>query len=48
MPDLIKAMFRIMNKGSDLAGLINIDNPVEFTIIELAELVFGLLALKEN
>ena len=39
--DLIEAMIRIMATGSDVTGPINIGNPVEFTIKQLAELVIA-------
>lgn len=37
--DLIEAMMRAMDTGSEFTGPVNIGNPVEFTIRELAELV---------
>ena len=40
--DLIEAMVRTMNTGPDFTGPVNIGNPVEFTMIELAELVLRL------
>ena len=48
MPDLIEPMFRIMNKGSYFTGLVNIGNPVEFKMIELAELVLRLTGSKSK
>ncbi len=39
--DLIEAMIRIMATGSDVTGPINIGNPVEFTIKQLAESVIA-------
>lgn len=39
--DLIEAMILIMATGSDVTGPINIGNPMEFTIKQLAELVIA-------
>jgi UDP-glucuronate decarboxylase len=46
--DLIEAMVRTMNTGPDFTGPINIGNPVEFTMIELAELVLKLTGSKSK
>lgn len=40
--DLIEAFVRLMASGPELTGPINLGNPVEFTMIELAELVLKL------
>jgi UDP-glucuronate decarboxylase len=40
--DLVEAMLRMMNTHPDVTGPINIGNPSEFTIRELAELVIEL------
>jgi UDP-glucuronate decarboxylase len=40
--DLIDVMTRMMNSGRDFIGPVNIGNPVEFTMIELANLVVTL------
>jgi UDP-glucuronate decarboxylase len=37
--DLIDGLVRLMNSANDVTGPINIGNPKEFTILELAELV---------
>ena len=37
--DLIDGLIRFMATGADITGPINIGNPVEFTILELAEVV---------
>jgi UDP-glucuronate decarboxylase len=37
--DLIEGMIRLMNTGDDVTGPINIGNPGEFTIRELAEII---------
>jgi UDP-glucuronate decarboxylase len=37
--DLIDGLVRMMNTGSDVTGPINLGNPVEFTMLELAKLV---------
>ena len=40
--DLIEAMMRTMATGDDFTGPVNIGNPGEFTMLELAELVLEL------
>lgn len=40
--DLIDGMVRLMNSGDDITGPINIGNPSEFTILELAKKVIEL------
>jgi len=40
--DLIDGMIKLMESPSDFTGPINIGNPIEFTILELAELVIKL------
>ncbi len=40
--DLVEAMMRMMNTGRDVRGPINIGNPGEFTIRQLAELIVSL------
>lgn len=40
--DLIEAMIRTMNTGDDFTGPVNIGNPGEFTMLELAERVLML------
>ena len=46
--DLIEAMVRAMNTGPDFTGPVNIGSPVEFTMIELAELVLRLTGSKSK
>jgi UDP-glucuronate decarboxylase len=46
--DLIEAMVRTMDTGSDFTGPVNLGNPVEFTMIELAELVLRLTGSKSK
>jgi UDP-glucuronate decarboxylase len=46
--DLIEAMVRTMNTGTDFTGPVNIGNPVEFTMIELAGLVLKLTGSKSK
>jgi UDP-glucuronate decarboxylase len=41
--DLIEAMVRMMDTGPEFTGPVNIGNPGEFTMIELAELVLRLV-----
>jgi UDP-glucuronate decarboxylase len=40
--DLIDGLVRLMNSADDVTGPVNIGNPKEFTILELAELVIEL------
>ena len=40
--DLVEGMIRMMNGPDDFIGPVNLGNPVEFTILELAELVIEL------
>lgn len=40
--DLIEAMIRMMNTPADFTGPVNIGNPCEFTMLELAEQVINL------
>jgi UDP-glucuronate decarboxylase len=37
--DLVEGLIRLMNSGDDFTGPVNLGNPVEFTMIELANLV---------
>jgi UDP-glucuronate decarboxylase len=46
--DLIEAMVRTMKTGPDFTGPVNIGNPVEFTMIELADLVLKLTGSKSK
>jgi UDP-glucuronate decarboxylase len=46
--DLVEAMIRMMATGRDVTGPINIGNPTEFTIRELAELVIELTGTKSR
>ena len=46
--DLIEAFFRLMDTPDDFTGPINIGNPVEFRIIELAEKVIKLTNSKSK
>ena len=40
--DLIEGMIRMMNTSEEIIGPINIGNPIEFTMLELAEMVIRL------
>jgi UDP-glucuronate decarboxylase len=46
--DLVDAMVRMMDTEPDVTGPINIGNPREFTILELAELVVAMTASKSK
>lgn len=46
--DLIEAMIRTMNSADDFTGPLNIGNPHEFTILELAEEVIRLTGSKSR
>ena len=40
--DLIEALIRLMNTGDDFTGPVNLGNPGEFTMLQLAQKVIGL------
>ena len=40
--DLVEGIFRMMNVNSSFTGPVNLGNPVEFTVLELAKLVIEL------
>lgn len=46
--DMISAMILMMGTGKETTGPINVGNPVEFTILELAELVLELTGSKSR
>ena len=46
--DLVEGMIRMMNTGDDVIGPINIGNPGEYTILELAEKVIALTGSKSK
>jgi len=46
--DLVEALIRMMNTGEDVIGPINIGNPREFTILELAEKIISLTKSKSR
>ena len=46
--DLVEAMFRMMQTAPEVTGPINIGNPNEFTILELAKLVIAMTATKSK
>jgi UDP-glucuronate decarboxylase len=46
--DLVEAVLRMMKTPSEVTGPINIGNPSEFTILELAELVIELIGRKSQ
>jgi UDP-glucuronate decarboxylase len=46
--DLIEGMVRLMDSRADLTGPVNIGNPTEFTILELAENVLRLVGSKSK
>ncbi|MBI5739330.1 MAG: SDR family oxidoreductase [Nitrospirae bacterium] len=46
--DLIDGFVRFMNSGDELTGPVNLGNPVEFTILELAEKVIKLTRSKSR
>ena len=41
--DLVEGMIRMMNNASDFVGPVNLGNPIEFTIKELAEKVLAMI-----
>ena len=46
--DLIEGMIRMMSSAENFIGLVNIGNPNEFTILELAEQVIKLTGSKSK
>ncbi len=46
--DLVEGMIRMMNSRDDFYGPVNIGNPDEFTILELAEKIIGLTSSKSK
>jgi UDP-glucuronate decarboxylase len=46
--DLIEAMMRTMNTSDDFTGPVNIGNPSEFTMLELAELILDVTRSKSD
>jgi UDP-glucuronate decarboxylase len=46
--DLVEAIVRVMNTPDEFTGPINIGNPKEFTMLELAELVLNLTGSKSK
>jgi UDP-glucuronate decarboxylase len=46
--DLVEAMIRMMNTGDDFTGPVNIGNPKEFTMLELAKIVLELTGSKSK
>lgn len=46
--DLITGMMLMMNTGEGITGPINLGNPVEFTILKLAETILGLIGGKSK
>ena len=46
--DLIEAMIRMMNTPDDVTGPVNIGNPGEFTILQLAEMILEMTGSKSR
>jgi len=46
--DLIEAMLRMMETPPDVTGPVNVGNPTEFTMLELAQLVLEITAAKSK
>jgi UDP-glucuronate decarboxylase len=46
--DMVEAFVRLMNSPDDFTGPVNLGNPGEFTIRELAEKVIGLVGSKSK
>lgn len=46
--DLVEGLFRLMGTGADFTGPVNLGNPGEFTMIELAEKVIELTGSKSK
>ena len=48
MDDLLEGMIRLMNSREDFTGPVNIGNPNEFTMLELAEKVIRFTGSKSR
>lgn len=46
--DLVEGMIRMMNTSDDFTGPVNIGNPIEFTMLELAEIILKLTGSKSK
>jgi UDP-glucuronate decarboxylase len=46
--DLVEGLVRVMATGDEVTGPVNLGNPREFTILQLAELVIGLTGSKSK
>lgn len=46
--DLVEGMIRMMNTSDDFVGPVNIGNPIEFTMLELAEIILELTGSKSK
>lgn len=46
--DLIEAIIRLMAASDDFTGPVNLGNPTEFTILELAKIVIAMTRSKAN
>lgn len=46
--DLVDALIKMMNSSSDFIGPVNLGNPGEFTVLELAELVLSKINTKSS
>ena len=46
--DLVEGMFRMMNTSDDFTGPVNIGNPKEFTMLELAQIILELTGSKSE
>ena len=46
--DLVEGIIRMMNTENNFIGPVNIGNPGEFTMIELAEMILKLQNLNQN
>lgn len=46
--DLVDGLYRLMNSADDVTGPVNLGNPVEFSMLELAQLVIEKTGSKSN
>jgi len=46
--DLVEGMIRMMNTGDDFFGPVNLGNPIEFTMLELAKVILELTGSKSK
>ena len=46
--DLVEGLIKLMNSNSKITGPVNLGNPIEFTILELAEYIINQVSSKSK